>query len=117
MLAVFEGPAFKRALRLDPQFVVIGANPSLSLPAELGIAAAKAALELVKDEVGKDALVHHRLHGAARFHARHQPGLVRSGRCLRRREEREQRKRSGKGADPESAHSTRTSRNIPISMW
>jgi hypothetical protein len=56
--AVPERPvALKGALRLDPQFIVIAADPSLSLPAELAIAAAEAALELVKNEVGEQLLL------------------------------------------------------------
>ena len=117
MLAVVEHPALKRALRLDPKLIVIAADPPLSLPAELGIAAAEAALELTEDNVGENFLVHHRLHGAAGFHTRHGPGLVRSGRCLRRGADCQQGKSGGKGGDPESAHGTRTSRNMPISMW
>ena len=40
VLAVVERPvALQGAFRLDPQLVVIGAYPSLSFPAELGIGA------------------------------------------------------------------------------
>src|SRR6516225_6193092 len=49
------GEASKCTLGLDRQLVVIGANLALSVPAELGVAAVPAALELIKDGVAKMA--------------------------------------------------------------
>ena len=118
MLAVVEGAvALQRTLRLDPQFVIIGADPPLSFPAELGIAAIEAALELTEDRVSDNIGVPHRLHAATRLQAGHRRRLVRHLRGLRGRAGRKSDKRGGEGKDAGGAHATCTSRNMPISMW
>src|SRR5262249_55271373 len=68
LLAVIERALAERTLRLDPQLVIIGADPALPVPAELGIAAVPAALELIEDGVSEYSLVHYWLY-CARFHA------------------------------------------------
>src|SRR6202011_2873646 len=113
VLAVVErAVALKRALRLDPQLVVIGADPSLSFPTEVAVGAIPPAFELTKDDVGQDWPVHYRLHG---LHAGGR--VVLRGRGLRRSSGRKGEKRGGEGEDAGGAHATCTSRNMPISMW
>jgi hypothetical protein len=117
VLAVVErAVALQGAFRLDPQLVEIGADPSLSLPAELGIGAAGAAFELTEHAVGKNLLIVNRLYGAARRHVGHCGRLVGGHGRLRRRGGRQTGDRGGKREDAGGAHATCTSRNMPVSM-
>src|SRR5215813_3376525 len=63
VLAVLEPAVAQRAFRLDPELIVIGADPTLSVPAELGLGTIPPAFELIKDDMRQDRPVHNRLHG------------------------------------------------------
>jgi hypothetical protein len=113
LLAVIECPIAYRTLGFDPELVVIGADPSLPIPAELGVAAVPAALELIEDGVGENGLVHYRLHRAW-FDAKARlaiGGGTLGGRWCGQGDE------NHDNGDDASAHATCTSRNIPVSMW
>src|SRR5215472_5540521 len=113
VLAVVDRALAERALRLDPHLVVIGADPALAFPAKLRVAAVPAAFELIEDCMRIDGLVHDRLHRAG-FETK--AGLDFRGRGLRRRSHSGKDERGSKPGDPKDAHTTRTSRNMPVSM-
>ena len=113
LLAVVDRAIAERALGLDPQLVVIGADPAQAFPTKLRVAAVPATLELIEDRMRLDALVHHRRHQAG-FETKAWLGFGGTGLRCRNRSGKD--KRASKPDDPKGAHRTRTSRNMTVSM-
>src|SRR5581483_2890785 len=59
-VAVVRPTVFHESLRLEPELVLVGADPSFAFPSELVLRAVGASFELAKEEVRDYLIVHHR---------------------------------------------------------